>query len=205
MSLTLRNVVFGYPGERPVLNLEEMWLEPGEVIAITGPSGSGKTTLLQLIGGLLEPQQGSIEGRPPMGLIRWVFQTPSVLGRRTVWDNLVLGLHQRRWDSATVVAEAERALLAIGMDRFANRLGNSLSGGETQRIQIARALIGRPPLVLADEPTGQLDRSNTERVVASMVALSTSYSTVVVATHDPLVADACDRRFQLRDAAAFEV
>jgi ABC-type lipoprotein export system ATPase subunit len=205
MSLILRGVVFGYPGGPPVLNIEQMRLDLGQVIAVTGPSGSGKTTLLQLIGGLLHPQRGTIEGRPPPETIRWVFQTPTVLGRRTVLDNLLLGLHQRRLDTPTAAATARQALVAIGLGQLASRAAGSLSGGETQRVQIARALVGRPPLVLADEPTGQLDRSNTEQVIASLAALSTSDSTVVVASHDPLVAEACDRRFELRDGRAIEV
>ncbi|MFO7549456.1 MAG: ATP-binding cassette domain-containing protein [Acidimicrobiia bacterium] len=188
-----------------MLNIEQMRLDLGQVIAVTGPSGSGKTTLLQLIGGLLHPQRGTIEGRPPPETIRWVFQTPTVLGRRTVLDNLLLGLHQRRLDTPTAAATARQALVAIGLGQLASRAAGSLSGGETQRVQIARALVGRPPLVLADEPTGQLDRSNTEQVIASLAALSTSDSTVVVASHDPLVAEACDRRFELRDGRAIEV
>lgn len=204
MSLNLRDVLFSYPGEPPVLRIEDLSLDPGQVVAVTGPSGSGKTTLLQLIGGLLQPQQGTIEGRPPLELIRWVFQIPTVLGRRTVLDNLLLGVHHCRFDTPIAVANARRALDATGLDQLADRPASSLSGGEIQRVQIARALVSSPPLVLADEPTGQLDRANTERVVSSLVAISTLDSTVVVATHDPLVADACDRRFELQNGSAIE-
>lgn len=205
MSLTIRELVFAYPGQPAVLTIEELSVEAGQMVAITGPSGSGKTTLLQLIGGLLHPQQGGVEGGPPFESIRWVFQTPTILGRRTVLDNLLLGLHQRGWDQSRADLAAGQALLATGMDQLADRPAGSLSGGEIQRLQIARALVGRPPLVLADEPTGQLDRTNTERVVASLAALRTSDSTVIVATHDPLVADACHRRFELRNSVAVEV
>src|SRR5690606_40472911 len=88
------------------------------MVAITGPSGSGKTTLLQLIGGLLHPQQGGVEGGPPFESIRWVFQTPTILGRRTVLDNLLLGLHQRRWDQSRADLAAGQALVATGMDQL---------------------------------------------------------------------------------------
>jgi ABC-type lipoprotein export system ATPase subunit len=199
MPLNLTGVGFSYQDGEPVVTDLSLTIEDGSIVAITGPSGSGKTTLLQLIGGLLKPTTGTIAGRPPPGEIRWVFQTPTALTRRKVLDNVLLGIHQHRLDERTARAHALRAVSEVGLGTMEDRLAGSLSGGELQRTQIARTLVGSPPLVLADEPTGQLDRNNTLRVADALVQSRRPDSTVVVATHDPVVSERCDRQLELRD------
>lgn len=199
MPLILDNVTFSYRGGPKVLEGVSLEIAEGEIVAVTGPSGSGKSTLLHLIGGLLTPTGGSIVGRPDAREIHTVFQTPTVLDRRSVLDNILLGLHSRGHDPRRAHAIALRAASSVGLQELINREAASLSGGELQRTQVARTLVGAPALILADEPTGQLDRANTESVIAAFVAAKGSRSTVVIATHDPLVASMSDRSIGILD------
>lgn len=198
MPIVLHQVSFAYPPGLPVLDKVSCSFEESTVTALTGPSGSGKTTLLMLIGGLLEPQHGAISGRPTLEYTRWVFQVPTVLTRRTVLDNILLGLHQQRGDTESARTKAIDVANRMGLSHLLERAAGTLSGGELQRTQIARAVVGAPPLVLADEPTGQLDQANTERVVMAMSQMRQPGSITIVATHDPQVASACDRVIDLR-------
>lgn len=204
MPLTVEHVNFSY-GQRRVIADASFSVMQGDVVALTGPSGSGKTTLLQLIGGLLRPQSGAISGRLDPSAIRWVFQMPTALGRRTVIDNVLIGLLDRRLGSKEALSRAGAAVRSVGLSGWADRPANTLSGGELQRMQLARALVSEPELVLADEPTGQLDLTSTQDVVEALRSMSTRQSVVIVATHDPTVAGACDRVFDIRDGKVLEM
>ncbi len=195
---------------REVLHGLSMVVQPGEVVALCGPSGSGKTTLLNLVAGLLEPDAGRVrldtaEGerwiapaapsartavrRRHMG---YVFQFFNLVPTLTVRENVLLPLELTRRQGL-----AERALArlhALGLGDLEHQFPDQLSGGERQRTAIARALAHEPCLVLADEPTGNLDRDNAARVVDLLwQEVQGLNSALLVATHDPVVADRADR------------
>ncbi len=214
-SLELRGVSHRY-GERlpAVLRNVSLRVEPGASIALMGPSGSGKTTLLSVMGLLLAPEQGQVllDGRVVSQrggevarlrarMFGWVFQTVNVLAHRTAIDNAALGRLARGDSPAEAQRAGAAALEAVGVGSLAQQPAHTLSGGELQRVCIARALAAAPRFILADEPTAQLDRANAEGVIAALVNNRPAGSAVVVATHDPLVAAHCDRVLRLVDGA----
>jgi putative ABC transport system ATP-binding protein len=217
-ALELRNVSHRY-GDRlpPVLMDVSLSVRPGVSMALMGPSGSGKTTLLTILGLLLEPSEGEVllDGRPlprrggRLSRLRaeaygWVFQTVNVLPRRTAVDNAALGLLARGVAVSEAHAQAAVALAKVGIGGLAEQPVSTLSGGELQRVCIARAIAARPRFILADEPTGQLDRANTEGVVEALVGSRPPGTSVVIATHDPAVASRCEVVVQLLDGVARE-
>jgi ABC-type lipoprotein export system ATPase subunit len=184
----------------------------GEMVALMGPSGSGKTTLLNLIAALDRPTQGEIAvlGQPISSLseraatafrartLGLVFQDPHLLPGLTALENVIAA--RLPWSPVKRLAPEARTLLeAVGLaDRMHHPPGR-LSGGERQRVSLARALLGGPRILLADEPTGNLDRTSTESLIELLRALRRSHGlTVVVATHDPRVSGATDRILELR-------
>lgn len=207
MSLVLSGVGHRY-GDRPaVLTDVSLEVEPDETVAIVGPSGSGKTTLLSIIGGLLRPTAGEVtldgvrvdrEPLPP-GSFGWVFQTINLFPRRTALDNVAIGLYAVGHLPATTLAPSQEMLKAVGLAELADPPAMKLSGGEAQRVGVARALVGRPRYVLADEPTGQLDRSTSDVVADALLRARPAGTTVITATHDLQVAERCQRRFVLVD------
>lgn len=201
MPLTLDRVSFHYPGGAPLLADLCLRVSEGELIAVTGPSGSGKSTLLQILGGLLSPNSGTVSGLPEPRTIRWVFQVPTALSRRSVLANVRLGLLSEGLDRAEGESRAMAALDQVGLAGLAGRRAGTVSGGELQRIQLARALAARPSLVLADEPTAQLDRAAAADVIGALRQATVLNCSVIVATHDPQVAQVCDRIVSLRDLA----
>lgn len=178
----------------------------GDRIALVGSSGSGKSTLLHMLAGLERPSSGEISwpslpmraGRPrDVGV---VFQGPSLLPALDVTENVALPLILAGVAEDEAVRRATQALAAVRMTEQARALPEELSGGQSQRAAIARVLAAAPPLVLADEPTGQLD-SATARVVldALLHAVDRIGAALVVSTHDPLVAEHLPRRWQMQD------
>lgn len=177
----------------------------GQRVAIVGPSGSGKSTLLHLIAGLDEPTVGSVrwpsigarDGLRP-GPVAVVFQGPSLLAPLTVEQNVALPLvlEGRRDHDARV--SAGEALERLGLIELAAKLPEELSGGQAQRVAVCRALAGRPRLILADEPTGQLDRANGAAVVeALLMASEHADAALVVSTHDRMVAERLPERWAM--------
>ena len=205
MPIVLSHVTFAYQPGRPVIRDADLSIRPGQMVGLFGPSGSGKTTLLQLVGGLLHPTTGSVTRPMSIAATRWIFQVPTALGRRSVRDNVLIGLHEAHLPKSTTRHQADAVIEAVGLTHAADQSVRTLSGGELQRMQVARALVSAPALVIADEPTGQLDRTSTITVVDALQSARGPQSTVVVATHDPLLAAACDRLFAITDAPVREV
>jgi putative ABC transport system ATP-binding protein/lipoprotein-releasing system ATP-binding protein len=177
----------------------------GARIALTGPSGSGKSTLLHLLAGLDDPTVGTVTWpaigpretlRP--GPVAVVFQGPSQLPPLTVQENVALPLVLDGESDASAREHARTALERLGLADLRDKLPEEISGGQAQRVAVARALAGRPRLVLADEPTGQLDRASADAVVGVLLAAAGhAGAALVVATHDPAVAERLDVRWSV--------
>lgn len=207
MRLVVEGLSYRYrAGDRPVLKDVSFEVPSGTSAAIIGPSGSGKTTLLSVLGGLLPPQAGRfrcVDGEgamhAPKDTATWVLQTVSLLPDRTVEDNVRLGAYL---DGARPARAHERAVCALGAVGLAGRgqeKAGLLSGGEGQRVAVARALACTRPLLLADEPTGQLDASTSARVLDAFFALAPR--TILLITHDERAAARCDQVLELVDGA----
>lgn len=180
-------------------------IHPGERIALMGPSGSGKTTLVHLLAGLDRPTNGTVDW-PDIGTIDQlrpgpvavVFQAPSLLPPLNVVENVALPLLLAGTDRHDADADARRALVRLGLDDLADKLPEELSGGQAQRAAIARALAGSPQLILADEPTGQLDHRSGAAVIDALVAAAHhTGAALVVNTHDPAIAERLDIRWSM--------
>lgn len=181
----------------------------GASAAIVGPSGSGKTTLLALLGGLLQPRTGVLScldaagGRHmPSEVVTWVLQTVSLLPDRTVLANACLGAYLDGTDADTALSRAHMRLEQMGLIDRADDPARVLSGGEAQRVAIARALTSTRPVLLADEPTGQLDASTTDLVLDAL--FDAADRTVLLVTHDEHAAARCDIVLHLRDGRLHE-
>lgn len=184
--LTLNDVQYVLPGGRRLFRGVELSLSPGDAVAIEGPSGTGKTTLLAIVGGLLQPTSGTVTISAPWRSERfaWVLQGLNSLGARSALDNAALyDLIDGAKRSAARRAAAEQ-LIGLGIGGHMNTRVRRLSGGELQRVAVARALGCRRPLVLADEPTNQLDRENAKHVMSAIFDAASQGRAVVVVTHD---------------------
>jgi len=217
----LRKVVKDYPlGEtvfRALRGVDLTVLE-GEFLAITGPSGSGKSTLLHLMGALHRPTSGQVlfEGVDLSNLsphelarlrnlkIGFVFQQFHLLPRITAWENVALPMVYARVRPAERRERAMEALARVGLLEFARHRPNQLSGGQQQRVAIARALVNNPKLLLADEPTGNLDTQSGREIVELFVSLHGEGRTVVIVSHEPEVAFRAKRVVVLRDGVIQE-
>jgi putative ABC transport system ATP-binding protein len=212
--IRLRDITKVYPiGKRKltVLNEINLYIEQGELVAIMGPSGSGKTTVLNLVGCLDKPTSGNyyLEGREvsrlsnnELSLVRaekigFVFQTFNLLPRLSALANVELGM---RYCGGSDRNQVIAALDRVGLSDRANHRPAELSGGEQQRVAIARALVKNPPLVLADEPTGNLDSRSGEEIISILTTLHTEQGiTVIMVTHDSNIAHQCQRIIHLKD------
>ncbi|WP_027536057.1 ABC transporter ATP-binding protein [Bradyrhizobium sp. WSM3983] len=188
-------------------------IERGEILAVMGPSGSGKSTLMNMIGLLDLPSEGVIylEGTNVADLsedrrstlrarsIGFVFQSYNLLARHNAIENVALPLVYCGVGHKERLARAEESLAAVGMVHRAHHFPRQLSGGEQQRIAIARALIASPLIVLADEPTGALDSRTGAEILALFAALNQRGQTIVMITHDPRIATQCRRTIRLHD------
>jgi ABC-type antimicrobial peptide transport system, ATPase component len=169
---------------------------PGNVYALTGPSGSGKSTLLALLTGQGRPVEGAIH-LTGIEKVSWVFQNPFGSPRRTALDHVVLPIIARGETAASAEEEAREHLARFDLESVTSRRFGELSGGESQRLMLARGLASRPSLLLIDEPTAQLDRRTAERVNAAIGAVADPGTIVVVATHDARTRDACTGHLDL--------
>ncbi|MFB3828286.1 MAG: ABC transporter ATP-binding protein [Bryobacteraceae bacterium] len=215
--ISLREVSRHFDGKRRVIALDRVSLEigRGEMVSIVGPSGSGKSTLLNLIGGLDRPTWGEIhiDGRAIAGLsdddltrlrrekIGFVFQFFNLLPSLTALENVALPLHLRGIERKAAREQARKLLGMVQLEKRVEHLPEELSGGERQRVAIARALAFNPPILLADEPTGNLDTHTGAEILKLLRDLHQGLgATVLLVTHDSGVAESCPRTISLRDA-----
>jgi ABC-type lipoprotein export system ATPase subunit len=195
---------FRIPGHEKVEILKgvDFSVTRGEKIAIVGRSGAGKSTLLNILGGLLAPTAGTIERTDNFG---FVFQAYHLMPELTVWENIILPTMSARFRksgelSKTAFARADELLEKTGLAARKNHLPAELSGGECQRVALARALVTSPKLVLADEPTGNLDMLTGADILKILADLSQGGSTaLVMVTHSTAAAAICDRVLTLED------
>jgi putative ABC transport system ATP-binding protein len=214
--IDLERVGKQYPGKRHVSALNDVTLAvaKGEMVSIVGPSGSGKSTLLHLVGGLDCPTSGEVrvDGRPLAGLsddqltdlrrdkIGFVFQFFNLLPTLTCLENVGLPLHLRGWRPRDVEARARELLSMVQLGGRMHHRPEELSGGERQRVAIARALSVYPPIILADEPTGNLDTLTGHEILELFRHLHARLgTTMVLVTHDMKVAESCQRTVTVRD------
>src|SRR5262245_13364716 len=219
--IDLRQVTKRFAGKRDVVALDAVSISipRGEMVSIIGPSGSGKSTLLDLVGGLDRPTSGdvSVDGETLSGLtddaltrvrrdkIGFIFQFFNLLPTLSCLENVGLPLHLRGWPRKKVDERARELLTLVQLGNRMDHLPDELSGGERQRVAIARALSVYPPILLADEPTGNLDTRTGEEILTLIRDLHTRLqSTVVIVTHDMNVAESCERTIALRDGRVVE-
>jgi len=212
--IRLQEITKVYPmgnRELKVLRGISLTIEKGELLAVMGPSGSGKSTILNLIGCLDTPTSGSyyLEGREISHLssrelaqvrsqkVGFVFQTFNLLPRLSALANVELGL---RYAGSSDRQQAMEALAIVGLSDRASHRPTELSGGEQQRVAIARALVKNPPLILADEPTGNLDSRSGGEIISILTSLHAEQGiTLVMITHDPSTAHHCHRIIHIKD------
>ncbi|TLX22231.1 ABC transporter ATP-binding protein [Thermomonas fusca] len=205
----------GQPNEVEVLHGIDLRVDSADFAALVGPSGSGKSTLLNQIGLLDSPSAGELYllGQPTRDMddeartalrgqhIGFVFQFHHLIGAFTALENVLMPLMVARGKPDRDALDRARGLLAdVGLEALADRKPDQLSGGQQQRVAIARALVTRPALLLADEPTGNLDTKTAADVFALLRRFNTQFGcAVLVVTHDPRLADSCDRTITLVD------
>lgn len=204
MSLTLKGIWFSYPrSPHPLLEDINLAVADGQSVALMGPSGAGKSTLLNIAGLLQSPNRGEvlIDGRHVTtrdaarllgSTVGWVLQSVNLLPRRTLLDNVLLPSRAHRQDPRRAGHRAEELLTALGLSEHVARQARTLSGGEAQRAGIARALMTEPSLLIADEPTANLDQVTAMEVSERLISAAGS-TALLLATHDPAVAALADR------------
>jgi lipoprotein-releasing system ATP-binding protein len=205
----------GLPAETEVLHDIDLRLEHGEFLALIGPSGSGKSTLLNIVGLLDQPTSGRllIKGQDTAALgdaeithlrghtIGFVFQYHLLISAFTAKENVMMPmLADRGFPSAEIAGRADRLLIEVGLQKFADNLANNMSGGQQQRVAVARALAMNPDLVLADEPTGNLDTKSADSVFELMREVNrVSGTSFLLVTHNLDLARRCDRIIEVVD------
>jgi len=219
--LLLRDVTRIYnPGPQQVVALDrvDLAIHPGDFLAVMGPSGSGKSTLMNILGCLDVPTSGSYEirGIPVADLtpdelanlrnreIGFVFQVFHLLPRYTAQRNVELPLLYAGVESGERTRRALDALRAVGIEDRRHHLSNELSGGQKQKVAIARALVNQPTLLLADEPTGNLDSKSGEELMDIFVRLNREGTTIILVTHDPVIARRAKRAVYIVDGRLVE-
>jgi putative ABC transport system ATP-binding protein len=219
--IELRGVSKRFDGKRSVTALEgvDLHIPRGAMVSLVGPSGSGKSTLLNLIGGLDRPSGGevAIDGAALSGLsddaltrvrrdkIGFIFQFFNLLPTLSCLENVAIPLHLRGWPRKKVEARGRELLELVKLGHRMEHLPEELSGGERQRVAIARALSVFPPILLADEPTGNLDTHTGEDILKLIQDVHRNLgSTVLIVTHDRTVAASCPRTITLRDGRVIE-
>ena len=219
--IELAGVTKQFAGKRDVVALDaiSLTIPRGEMVSIIGPSGSGKSTLLNLVGGLDHPTTGDvrIDGEVLSGLtddaltrvrrdkIGFIFQFFNLLPTLSCLENVGLPLHLRGWPRKKVDDRARELLTLVQLERRMDHLPDELSGGERQRVAIARALSSHPPILLGDEPTGNLDSATGAEILKLLQDVHARFgSTVVLVTHDATVANSCPRTIHMRDGRVLQ-
>jgi putative ABC transport system ATP-binding protein len=214
--IDLKNVTKSFHAgeeEYPAVRGVSLGIESGEFVAVMGPSGSGKSTLLSLLGGLSHPTTGtvSVDGIDLGSLgpnklsdfrreyLGFVFQSFYLVPYLTAMENVMLPLTVQPGMNGTAKAAALEALRKVGLDAKAHRLPSQLSGGEQERVAIARAIVNKPPVILADEPTGNLDTKTGDHVLDMLQELHKVGHTIVIVTHNVENAKRAGRTIEIRD------
>jgi putative ABC transport system ATP-binding protein len=211
-------VFFAEEVETHALSNVHLKIGVGEYVSIAGPSGCGKSTLLSLLGLLDSPTEGSylLNGKPVESLkhqerarirnreIGFIFQSFNLIGDLTVYENVELPLTYRGMKAAERKQRVHESLEKVGMAHRARHLPSQLSGGQQQRVAVARAVAGKPLVLLADEPTGNLDSRNSEAVMELLRDLHRQGATICMVTHDPRYAEHADRTIHLFDGQVVE-
>lgn len=209
--LEARDLTFGYEHSTPLLRDWNATFDAGEVVAVTGPSGRGKSTLLYLLGLMLKPSGGTVLlqgaevsalGDTPRARLRatqfgFVFQDAALDPARTVLENVIEATLYREEPRGPAMHRAQELLQHFGVQLRATAKPGQVSGGQAQRISLCRALLNDPRVLLADEPTGNLDPASSEVVVNALQAQARRGAAVIVVTHDPELVARCDRRIEL--------
>ncbi|MBX6363367.1 MAG: ABC transporter ATP-binding protein [Gemmatimonadetes bacterium] len=204
--------------ETHALHNVHLEIKQGEYVSIAGPSGCGKTTLLSILGLLDTATEGTylLDGRPVSGLtaserarirnreIGFIFQAFNLIGDLTVYENVELPLTYRGMSSGERKQRVQEALERVGMSHRMKHYPSQLSGGQQQRVAVARAIVGRPLILLADEPTGNLDSRNGEAVMELLQELHRDGATIAMVTHDPRYARHADRTIYLFDGQVMQ-
>jgi len=191
----------------------DLQIAKGEFVSVMGPSGSGKTTLMEILGCLSQPSSGryrlagrAVDSIEPDGLARlrgeeigFIFQSFNLLPRLTLAENVELPLSYRGVSRKERRARARETLDRVGLGHRWQHAPNEISGGERQRVAVARALVNRPSLVLADEPTGNLDTNTGNEILELLENVNAEGNTVVIVTHDPRIGERAPRRLTIRD------
>lgn len=189
-------------GNRMVLEKINLAARPGEVVGVSGASGSGKTSLLLILAGILAPAKGSIrmQGRAITSeQATMVFQQFALISFLTAAENAALPLQGRGMTPTSMDARIRTALMRLGLAELGDRPSDQLSGGQRQRVAVARALVGETPLLIADEPTSELDAENRARVMGLLVGHALDGRIVVLSSDDDEVLEACTQRLRLMD------
>lgn len=210
-AVKIRNLSKSY-GSKPIFKQFNLDLDEGDMVAITGPSGAGKSTLLNILG-ILEPfDSGTIylfgEELPKVNSrkaneflrnkISYLFQNFALVDDWTVKQNLEIVLNHQKLNKEEKNLKIEEALKIVGLEGYENNKIYTLSGGEQQRVSIARILLKPGELILADEPTGSLDHQNKELVIKLLKQINLLGKTILIVTHDPEVAESCSKNIQIK-------
>jgi putative ABC transport system ATP-binding protein len=199
--------------ETAALRGVDLHIGEGEYVAVMGPSGCGKSTLLNILGAIDRPTSGRYVFRDleltemseaALARLRrdnlgFVFQSFNLIDELTIWENIELGVIYRRWPGRVRRERVEAAMDRVGIAHRARHYPHQLSGGQQQRAAIARAIVGQPSLILADEPTGNLDTENGAQVMDILKSLNAEGATIVMVTHSPSHADQARRRIDMLD------
>ena len=212
----------GFEVTRPlatrVLHPVDLTVAGGSSLAVVGPSGAGKSTLASIIGGLQNASEGSymFDGVEMRGLaahrvarfradnVGFVFQNAHLMDERSAWRNVAVGLVDPTLARTEVERRSREALGVVGLGGVADREAAPLSGGERQRVAVARALVKRPRLLIADEPTGSLDQKNGQAVLELLFSLTATGATLIIASHDNRAAELADRCVTIVDGTLSE-
>ena len=210
--VSLRDIVVEFDGQRILdgLNLD---IHDKEFVTLLGSSGCGKTTTLRLIAGFLEPTSGKvllkgedITGVPPYKRpVNTVFQKYALFPHLNVFENVAFGLRLKKMDEETIRRKVRDMLEVVGLKGFERRSIGQMSGGQQQRVAIARALASKPAIILADEPTGNLDSKTSDEVIELLKVTSQKFhQTIVMITHNPEIAAQADRTIRIEDGRIAE-
>ncbi len=205
--ISLRDIFVRFDGE-VILNHINLDFKDKEFITILGPSGCGKTTTLRIIGGFVEPESGDvlfdgkrINGTPPNKRnVNTVFQKYSLFPHLNVFDNVAFGLKLKKLPKNEIKERVSKMLAVVDLKGYEKRAITKLSGGQQQRVAIARAIVNDAPIILADEPTGNLDTKTSIEVMEFFVNLNEKHGkTIVLVTHEPDIAEYCKRVVKFKD------